>query len=99
MADEFSVRGSHYGIHSAEAGGGGGELIQERDHRLFIGDGHVDSVPVSVFQKAFHIFRFFLEQFIGIIRQNAMDLRGITVTQLSAQKAAYLLAVHDTTSE
>ena len=94
VSEEAGILTAYHRIHSPQFFGNGGEVIQEWDDLFFVGNGHIDSGKISVFQKNFDFFRFFLKEGIGVISQIAMDLGGIAVSQLPAQQSAF----HQTTS-
>ena len=88
VTNEFSVPADD-GIDRAKLFRPGCQFVQKRDHIFFIGNRYIDPGEIAVFQKRFDFFRFFFEEFIGIIAEVAVNLRGVAVAQLSAQKSAF----------
>ena len=79
---------AHKGVDAAGAFCRGRELVAKREDRLFIGDGHVQSVPVAAFDEPFKLVGGKLIQPVFIIREHSVDLRRIAVTELFSDKSA-----------
>ena len=82
-------------VHSTQPLGGGGELFAVGDDGFLVGNGHIDSGEIRVFQKILQLLRLFFKQGIGVIPQKTMNPGGVAVPQLFTQQTAN----HHTTSE
>ena len=58
------------------------DLIQKRDHRLFVGKRDIDSAKVLFFQKSGQVCRLKFAQFIGVTAQHSVNLCRKAVSQL-----------------
>ena len=90
MTNEFSIP-AHNGVDRAQTRRRRGQLIQEWDDLFFVGNGHVQTGEISIFQEISDFLRLFFKQLIAIISQKSMNLGRVAVSQLSAQKAAFHL--------
>lgn len=73
------------------------QLVEQRNDRLFIGNRHIDRRKLPRGKKGGELFRFELDQVIGVICQLLMNPFGKTVPQLSADQAV-TLRLHPTRS-
>ena len=58
------------------------DLIQKRDHRLFVGKRDIDSAKVLFFQKSGQVCLLKFVQFIGVTAQHSVNLCRKAVSQL-----------------
>ena len=89
VAIEAAVRTADNGVHAADAPGGFRQFGAIGQDRLFVGDGHVDAVPIAVFQKVLQLLRLPLKELIIIIGKHAVNGRGIAVPQLLSKQTAF----------
>ena len=80
------------GVHAADAPGLVGQSPAEGDHRLFIGDGHVQPLKRTVGKEVCQLLRLFLHQLVVIPGQLPVDGWGKAVAQLLPQQAIFQLA-------
>lgn len=76
------------GIHRADGTGGLGELIEQGDDRLLIGNGDVDAGEVLVAEERLQFLRLQLPEFVVIVREGAVDLGRIAVPEPAADESA-----------
>ena len=72
-----------------------GQPAAIRNDRLFVGNRHVQTVEAAGTEELPQSLRRNLEQLVGIVPQQRVNLRGIAVRQMLPQKSA----AHHTTSE
>ena len=89
VAVETAVRAADNGVHAADAPGGVRQFGAVGQDGLLVGDGHVDAVPIAVFQKVLQLLRLPLEELIIIIGKHAVNGRGIAVPQLLPKQTAF----------
>ena len=94
MTDQLSVP-AHDGVDGTQLPRQRRQFIQIGDDRLLVGNGHIDAGKAFTFQKSFNFFRLLFKYDIGIVPKPGVNLRGIAVPQLPAQKSA----LHHTTSQ
>ena len=73
------------GVHRPQPPGNRGELVQKGNHVFFIGNGHVQSHEISVFQESFQFFRLLFKQGIVVGSQLPVNLGRVAVPQLPAK--------------
>ena len=83
-----AVGAAHEGIDAADRRRFLRKRRAEGDNGLFIGNGHVQPVPVPFFQEILKLLRAFLIELIFIVRKLAVNGGRIAVAQLFPQKAA-----------
>ena len=76
------------GIHRADGTGGLGELIEQGDDRLLIGNGDVDAGEVLAAEERLQFLRLQLPEFVVIVREGAVDLGRIAVPEPAADESA-----------
>lgn len=76
------------GIHRADGTGGLRELIEQGDDRLLIGDGDVDAGEVLAAEERLQFLRLQLPEFVVIVREGAVDLGRIAVSEPAADESA-----------
>ena len=91
---QAAVGPAENGVDGTDPAGGIRQVIQIGNHRLLVGNGHIDPGKIPVFQKIGNFFRFLFKERIGVISQHGMDLGGVAVPQSPAQQTAF----HQTTS-
>ena len=89
VAVETAVRAADNGVHAADAPGSVRQFGAVGQDGLLVGDGHVDAVPIAVFQKVLQLLRLPLEELIIIIGKHAVNGRGIAVPQLLSKQTAF----------
>ena len=89
VAIEAAVRAADNGVHAADAPGGVRQFGAVGKDSLFVGDGHIDAVPIAVFQKILQLLRLPLKELIIITGKHAVNGRGIAVSQLLSKQTAF----------
>ena len=94
VPNESSVRLTDDGIHGSQPLCTVRQLVQKGDHIFFIGNGHVQSRKIAIFQKILQRLRLFFKERIAVGAKHGMNLGRIAVAKLSAKQTA----LHQTTS-
>ena len=91
VAKEGAVRPAHDGVDAADGLRRGAELAQIRDHRLLVGNRHVQPVKFALFKERPQLLRRQLDQVVAVVREQPVQRFGMAVPQLFAdQSAAHL---------
>ena len=92
VAQKSSVLLPDDGVHAADAPGLVGEGLTEGDHRLFIGDGHVQPLKSPVGEEVSQLLRLLFHQPVVISGQLLVNGGRKAVAQLLPQQAIFQLA-------
>ena len=89
VAVEGAVGQAHKGIHAAQNAGLVGKPGAVGHHRLFIGDGDVETVEVAVEEEVLQRLRLFFVEGVLVIAQLGVDGGGVGMAQRPAQETTF----------
>ena len=85
---DAAIRAAHQRVHAAGEPRALTQFIAEREHSLFIRDGHVQPVPLAAFYEAFKLLRSALIEPVFVPGKHFVYFRGIAVPQLLPEQSA-----------
>ena len=85
---DAAIRAAHQRVHAAGEPRALAQLIAEREHSLFIRDGHVQPVPLAAFYEALKLLRTALIEPVFVPGEHFVYFRGIAVPQLLPKQSA-----------
>ena len=83
------------GVHRADGLGCRAQFVQQRDHCLFIGDGHVQAAKGPLFQKGLQLLGRKLAEVVAVVPDGLVDGLGEAMSQVLSNQSVFHTSLPD----